>query len=126
MFEQRDDLVADDVSGCAILSVGCVLTKRNGVHFDILIDLRPPRMDQWTDNSKFSMLRDTTHTRQAANACAPNEINEECFDLIIRMVGEDDVCAPQFAGDLGKKFQSFVASRLLDGCAASRGNASHI
>jgi hypothetical protein len=102
-LDRRDDGKAELVPRMKELGIGRILAKSDAAELLVKINFSPLNAQHRTVNSEGAEFRDRLHSRQSRGASATKEIEKAGLDLVIGVVGQDEVPAFVNLGALGKE-----------------------
>ena len=118
-FDQRNDAVTNAVSGRFERTVTGVFAKLEPMHLNVVVDLFSPDPEERTHDRELYptdlLNRDRLHRSPSFAAAPAEQIKQERFHAIIRVMAEKNRRAAPVTTDLCEEFQSRLAPRFLKG-----------
>jgi hypothetical protein len=97
------------------LGIGRILAKSDAVELLVEINFSPLNAQHRTVNSEGAEFRDRLHSRQSRGASAAKEIEKAGLDLVIGVVGQNEVPAFVDLGALREEGLAKLSSGELEG-----------
>jgi hypothetical protein len=129
-FDGRQELVADAIARVARVCVRSILTPGELVTPGIALDLLPPGAEEGAKDAERQAFDFShavaAHCGQTRGTGAPTEPEEQCLDLIIRMVPEEQSGRADLARCFGEVTVPGIARRSFNRNLPLRRKRSHI
>lgn len=117
-FQKRDEPAPNSISIETVLIVGVVRPKRNMIRSQIVQQLIPPHPQQRPDQRNFRTGNRkgafNFHPSEPPAAGASKQTHQQCFSLVVPVMGDENFLDPVFTGNLLEKIVSLPSSGLLD------------